>query len=122
MSVLPNVSATAWASVSRMEFLKAFCVCPLASSAITTLVYSGTCGRSESIILFTNIPWIPPGMPVALPPGVVFGVFMLSSNAYSDRSTIGRRVLLCPLRSSLSTCALSIGPMRVRHWSALRIP
>ena len=117
-----NVFLTASARTLRMESLKLFCVCGLASSAITTLVYSGTCGRRDATIMFTSIGLPPPGLPDALALGDVICVLMLSSRAYSDRSTMGRRLLLCPLRSSLSTCALSIGPMMARHWSALRIP
>ena len=54
MSVLPNVFATALASTPRMESLKLFCVSDLTSCAITTLVYSGTCGRSDAMIMFTH--------------------------------------------------------------------
>ena len=51
------------------------------------------------------MPWIPSGgLDLAL---------IWSSSAFSARSTWGRRLLLCPLRSSLSTCAFSIGPMMV---------
>ena len=122
MSVVPNVFVTASVSTPRMESLKLLCVSGLASSAITTLVYSGTCGRSDAMIMFTSIALPPPGLPDALALGDVICVLMSSSRAYRDRSTMGRRLLLCPLRSSLSTCALSIGLMMARHWSALRIP
>ena len=52
-----------------MESLKLFCVCGLVSSAITTSVYSGTCGRREAMIMFTSIGLAPPGLPGALGSG-----------------------------------------------------
>jgi len=122
MSVVLNVFLTASARTPRMESLKLFCVSGLASSLITTSVYSDTCGRRDPMIMFTIIALPPPGMPDALALADVICVLMLFSRAYRDRSTMGRRLLLCPLRSSLSTSALSIGPMKTRHWSALRIP
>ena len=66
MSVALNVFLTASARTLRMESLKLFCVCGLVSSAITTLVYSGTCGRREATIMFTSIGLAPAGLPDAL--------------------------------------------------------
>ena len=81
MSVALNVFLTASARTPRMESLKLFCVSGLASSAITTSVYSGTCGRRDATIMFTSIGLPPPGMPDALALGDVICVLMLSSRA-----------------------------------------
>ena len=48
--------------------------------AITTLVYSGTCGRRVAMIMFTSIALPPPGLPPALALGDVICVLMLSSS------------------------------------------
>src|SRR3954453_22991559 len=95
MSVVLNVFLTASASTLRMESLKLFCSSGLVSCAMTTLVYSGTCGRRAGTIMFTSRGLTPPpDLPDALGLGEVICVLMLSSRAYSDRCTIGRRLLL----------------------------